>query len=164
MLLPQIMCYHAEASMLPFTFYILSKGDNAGKPAFTPWTNSFALVCTNKEHFDFYFWLCYGLFKAGKFKIYHRGSVIAFINKADVRELLREAAPFVHDHYQQYQKIMQALNHLEEKRASLTEQIIATEKLQSYLIRPVSPNKKTVLQKLLPSTCLQPANAFAKNF
>jgi hypothetical protein len=133
--LPQIRCYHPDGLQLPFTFYILSKGDNAGMPGFTPWSYSFALLCKNQEHFDFFFWLCCGLFKAGKFKIHQRGTIIPFINKSDVRDVIGQAAPFIYEHWQQYQKIMQALTKLEVRKVTLMEQLKATEKLQSYLIR-----------------------------
>lgn len=133
--LPQIRCYHSAALLQPHVFFILSKGPNAGQPSLQPWVNCFQLVCTNNNWLEFYFWLCYGLHKAGKFKIHHRGSVIPFINKGDVQDLIKEVAPAIYEHWQQYQKIMEALNKLEKKKASLKEQIITTERLQSYLIR-----------------------------
>jgi hypothetical protein len=133
--LPQIRCYNSAAILNPHVFFVLSKGPNAGQPSFKPWTNCFQVVCTNNNWFDFYFWLCYGLFKAEKFKTYHRGSVIPFINKGDLRELICDFAPAIYPHWDQYQKIIQALSKLEQKKATLAEQIIATEKLQSHLIR-----------------------------
>ena len=133
--LPQIRCYHSAGLINPHVFFILSKGSNAGQPSFKPWTNCFQVVCTNNKWFDFYFWLCYGLFKAGKFKIYQRGSVIPFTNKGDVQELFNEMAPQIYPYWDQYQKIIEALSNLEQKKATLAEQIIATEKLQSHLIR-----------------------------
>jgi len=51
-----------------------------------------------------------------------------------VQELIKEVAPAIYEHWQQYQKNTEALNNLEKKKASLKEQIMATEKLQSYLI------------------------------
>lgn len=51
-----------------------------------------------------------------------------------MQDVIREVAPAIYEHWQQYQKIMESLNKLEKKKASLQEQIIATEKLQSYLL------------------------------
>ncbi len=134
MFIPQVRCYHAAALMQPHVFFVLAKGNNAGQPSFKPWTNCFQVVCNNNNWFDFYFWLCYGLFKAGKFRQYQRGSVIPFINKGDVQELLRDLAPVIYPNWQKYQQIVEALGKLEKKKTSLAEQIIASEKLQSYLI------------------------------
>ena len=88
MMYQQIRCYHEVAAIPPFSFFILCKGCNAGKPALplggagggSPWANSFIIVCPQQQYFDFYFWLIYGLFQSGKFKVRHRGSAIPFIN------------------------------------------------------------------------------------
>lgn len=134
MMYPHIRCNHSASSLNPHVFFILSKGDNAGKPGFEPWTNSFAVICNNKQNFDFFFWLIYGLWRDGKFKTRHRGSVIPFINLQDVRDLIRELAPAIHPDWNKYQQILEALNKLEAKKASLAEQILATTNLQRHLL------------------------------
>ena len=70
----------------------------------------------------------------GKFKTRHRGSVIPFINLQDVRDLIRELAPAIHPDWNKYQQILEALNKLEAKKASLAEQILATTNLQRHLL------------------------------
>lgn len=135
MLLPQIRCYHSAASINPHVFYILSKGDNAGKPAFKPWTNCFAVICSNKQCFDFYFWLIYGLWRDGKFKTRHHGTAIQFINLNDVRDLIREVAPALEPEWSRYQQILETLSRLEQKKATLAEQIVSTTSLQRHLLR-----------------------------
>lgn len=140
--LPHIRCYHSAASINPHVFYILCKGQNAGKPGFKPWTNSFAVICNNKQNFDFYFWLVYGLWKDGKFKTRHRGTAIPFINLNDVRDLIREVAPAIHPDWNKYQQILEALSKLEKKKSSLAEQIIATSSLQRHLLSMYFTDKK----------------------
>jgi hypothetical protein len=135
MLYPHIRCNHSTASINPFVFYILSKGDNAGKPSFKPWANSFAVICSNKENFDFFFWLIYGLWRDNKFKTRHRGSVIPFINLNDVRDIIREVAPAIQPDWNKYKEILESLDKLEKRKASLAEQIISTTNLQRYLLR-----------------------------
>ena len=130
-----IHCYHEGAVVPPHSFFILSKGCNAGKPGFQPWTNSFIVVCPHEEYFNFYFWLIYGLWRDGKFKTRHRGSVIPFINLNDVRVLIREAAPAIKPGWNKYQQILETLNKLEQKKTSLAEQIIITTNLQRHLLR-----------------------------
>lgn len=134
MLPVQIRCYHENAVMQQYVFYILSKGNNAGRPAFKPWANCFIAICPNQEMFDFYFWLCYGLFQTGKFKMYHRGSVINFVNISDVQSLISEMAVNIHSHWQQYRQTVESLSKLEKRKATLVQQLISTERLQVALI------------------------------
>lgn len=135
MMLPQIRCYHSAGLLPPHNFFILCKGCNAGKPAFKPWTNSFIVVCSNQQNLDFYFWLVYGLHQSGKFKTRHRGSVIPFINLSDVRDIIRNVAPLIHPDWSRYQEILSSLDKLNKLKATLAEQIVAIDKLQSCLLQ-----------------------------
>ena len=131
MYIPQINCYQAHAAAQPFTFYILAKGNHAGKACLQPWVNCFSAHCQSQEALDYYFWLTYSLWQAGKFKPFHRGSVIPFVSIKDVRSLIGQAGPEVHPHWQQ---IIQQLNKVHTLKAHLSQQIIATEKLQRCLL------------------------------
>ena len=135
MMLPQIRCYQEGAAIPPHSFFILCKGCNAGKPGFQPWTNSFIAVCPHEEYFNFYFWLIYGLFQSGKFKVRHRGSVIPFINLNDVRDVICEVAPLIHPDWSRYQEILSSLDKINKLKATLAAQIVATDKLQRCLLQ-----------------------------
>ena len=135
MMYPQIRCYHEGAVIPAHSFFILCKGCNAGKPGLNPWTNSFIVICPHQQYVDFYFWLIYGLFQSGKFKTRHRGSVIPFINLNDVRDVIREVAPLIHPDWIRYQEILASLDKLSKLKATLAEQIIATDKLQRCLLQ-----------------------------
>lgn len=144
MMYPHIRCNHSAVSINPFVFYILCKGDNAGRPGYKPWCNCFAVICNNKENFDFYFWLVYGLWRDGKFKSRHRGSVISYISLNDLRDLIREVAPFIHPDWTKYRQILETLSKLEQKKASLAEQIISTTNLERHLLRIYFTEKKAL--------------------
>ena len=135
MMFPMIRCYHAGAPVPENSFFILSKGCNSGKPSFQPWTNSFIVVCPHKQYHDFFFWLIYGLFQAGKFKSRHRGAAIQFINLDDVRDLLREVAPVILSNWEKFQAILSSLNYLQRQKVTLAEQIISTSNLRRHLLR-----------------------------
>ena len=135
MMFPQIRCNHSNVMSQPHVFYILCKGENAGKPAFRPWPNSFAVICSNKQYFDFYFWLVYGLFKSNKFKIRLRGSAISFLNLDDIRVVIRELAPVVFPDWSKFQELIITMDKLEKLKSSLAQQVIASENLQRQLIR-----------------------------
>jgi hypothetical protein len=134
MIFPLIRCSPANVLEQPFVFFILSKGENAGKPSLNPWANSFAVICQNQQYLNFYYWLVYVLFKAGKFKIRLRGSVISFINVDDVRDLIRELAPAVFPHWSKFQDLVKTLDKIESFKSNLAHQIIASENLQLHLL------------------------------
>jgi hypothetical protein len=142
MIFPLIRYYQANALQQPFVFYILSKGDNAGKPSLplggvgggSPWTNSFAVICQNHQYLNFYYWLVYGLFKTGKFKTRHRGSVILFVNINDIRDLIRDLAPTVFPHWAKFQELIKMLEKIESFKSNLGLQIIAAENLELHLL------------------------------
>ncbi|HVT85822.1 MAG TPA: hypothetical protein VHD35_11525 [Chitinophagaceae bacterium] len=135
MMFPMIRCYHEGAAVPPYSFFILCKGCNAGKPGFQPWTNSFIVICSNQQYYDFYFWLINGLHQSGKFKIRHRGSVIPFINLEDVRDLIREVAPMIHPDWSRFQEIISYLDKLNNIKSRLAQQLVATEQLQRSLLQ-----------------------------
>ena len=134
-MLPQIRCYHSNTNEQPLMFFILSKGENAGKPGLKPWANSFSVLCNNQKSFDFYFWLMYGLYKADKFKPRLRGSVIPFVNLNDIKDVLKEVVPGIVPNWMQFQKILNAMDLLEKSKTTLGQQVVTTENLQRYLIR-----------------------------
>lgn len=143
MMFLMIRCYHAGAPVPPHSFFILSKGSNAGKPGFQPWTNSFIAVSPHAEYFKFYFWLIYGLHQSGKFKVRHRGSVIPFINLEDVRDLIREVAPAVQPDWSRFQELLSYLDKLNKLKSTLAQQLLATEQLQrSLLLKYFSEKRK----------------------
>ena len=135
MIFPQIRCYQSNVLSQPFVFYILCKGDNAGKPSLKPWPNSFVVICQNQQYFNFYFWLVYGLFKANKFKARLRGSVIPFINLDDVRTIIRGVAPEVFPDWGKFQELINTMDKIDKLKSTLAQQIIASENLQQYLLR-----------------------------
>ena len=134
MIFPQIRCYQSNVLSQSFVFYILCKGDNAGKPSLKPWPNSFVVICQNQQYFNFYFWLVYGLFKANKFKASLRGSVIPFINLDDVRTIIRGVAPEVFPDWAKFQELINTMDKIDKLKSTLAQQIIASDNLQQYLL------------------------------
>ena len=135
MIFPLIRCNYSNAFTNPNIFFVLCKGNNAGKPSLTPWPNSFVVICANKEYADFYFWLVYALFQSGKFKIQLRGSVIPFINIDDVRQLLRESAPALINDWSKLRDLIATLDKLSKLKTSLETQVKASENLQKALLK-----------------------------
>jgi len=70
------------------SFFIQSKGENAGRPLKTAIANCFAVYSAD----EFLFEKVFVLFRQGKFKYYLIGSVIPFIRKKEVETVIKEAA------------------------------------------------------------------------
>lgn len=142
MMLPKIRCWNQSRSIPSHSFFLLCKGDNAGKPGLKPWPNSFIITCSNKQYHDFFYWLSYALHQTGKFKTRHRGSAIPFINLNDVRDLFRELAPEIQPHWTRLAELIIHLDNLSKMKTSLEEQLKASEKLQIALLQKFCNNRK----------------------
>tara|TARA_R110000737_G_scaffold57476_1_gene82823 strand:- start:550 stop:942 length:393 start_codon:yes stop_codon:yes gene_type:complete len=69
------------------TFYIQSKGLNAGRPLKTPMVNSFVVKTDIKNAYE----IVYSLWKSNVFEKYIVGSVIPFIKIKDVKNIVLKA-------------------------------------------------------------------------
>ena len=119
----------------PTNFFILAKGNNAGKPSLQPWANAFTAIAATQEMRDFYYWLTYGLYKANAFKVCHRGSVIPFINIGEVKNVILPAAQAIYPQWQEYKTILKQLALLEQRKNNLAQILKSTATLQEMLIR-----------------------------
>lgn len=130
-----ITCYQPVSGCGSFTFYVLSKGANAGQPNLSPWVNSFTVRCSSREELDFYFWLCHSLWQVGRFKPLLRGSVIPFLSVEETRKFINQVGQNLYPHWESLQSVVTALNTLRTAKAHLAQSIIANEKLQQMLLR-----------------------------
>jgi hypothetical protein len=76
----------------PSAFFILSRGRNTGRPAFTPNANCFVFTCAPQD-LTAYYWLIYTLWVSRKFRDILKGTCIEFARIGDVRQLIAENAP-----------------------------------------------------------------------
>ena len=114
----------------PHTVYILNKGNNAGKPGRTAWTNSFAIHCETAEEADRIFSTCFILFTARAFEPVLCGSVIPFLRKYDLIRILRHYAhlytePERLEEQKRLLLILQGVEQLEQQRIKLKKLSIA---------------------------------------
>ncbi|MBS1564536.1 MAG: hypothetical protein JST39_09095 [Bacteroidetes bacterium] len=142
MMFPFIRSYSPGMPVPPHSFFLLSKGENSGFPRLEPWTNSFMLTCGRASDFEFYYWLCMGIWRAGRFRIRQRGSVIPCIRIADVHELLREVAPLIRRRWEEYKKLVSLLDKLEKVTYTFSEQLDAMKSTQRQLISEFLKGRK----------------------
>jgi|CXWL01.1.fsa_nt_gi hypothetical protein len=129
----QLSTYNAGRVQQPFTFYILCKGNNSGRPMAEPCPNCFTCSCDSAEEKDFYFWLCFGLWKGKLIEPLLCGSVIPFVRIGDMRkEMQRQAGQLDRSAY--VATISQLLL-IEEKTAAIKKQLQLMMQLQTGLIR-----------------------------
>jgi hypothetical protein len=88
MQLPVIKTYRPQITLSDHHFFILSKGNNAGKPLDQPCPNCFVAFCSSPDDREFFYWLSYALWQAGIFRIQLIGSVIPFIRINDLKHCL----------------------------------------------------------------------------
>ena len=74
-----------------FKFYILSRGENAGRPSFGPNPNCFVVWTNTQDDCYRIYFACKALFVGRRFYPYLTGSVIQLLRKGDVTRLLRTA-------------------------------------------------------------------------
>jgi len=96
-------------------FFILNKGNNAGKPSFEPYRNAFVVFCNNKQDLQKIYWICAILNAGNFFKPYLNGSVIPFIHINDVKKLIKECLNrYDGRHWEERFKALKRLEALEE--------------------------------------------------
>ncbi len=71
-------------------FFILNKGNNAGRPSFCAFTNSFVIFTNSTEETNQLYWICNILHCGRYFQPYLCGSVIPFIHIGEVRSILKK--------------------------------------------------------------------------
>lgn len=111
--------YTAGQQLPAHCFFILNKGLNSGKPAFTPWSNCFIAQFDSDNELDYAYWLCYGLWITRKFQTFLTGSVIPFIRKDDLKTMLDLADASIHDRRDLYMQSVELLFDAEHNREVL---------------------------------------------
>ncbi|POY34714.1 hypothetical protein C3K47_18955 [Solitalea longa] len=87
----RLKTYSQKNSKSAFEFYLLSKGNNAGKPLENPCPNCFTCICKDDQEKEQLFTLCFGLWQGGYFLPFITGSVIPFIRLDDLSTVIKTA-------------------------------------------------------------------------
>src|SRR5688572_17822219 len=91
----KLKTYNMKSIITSNEFFLLSKGYNAGKPLETPCPNCF--IITSDDHIDksSLFWICYSLWRSGKYLPLLCGSVVPFLHINDIRHEIQRAIEIV---------------------------------------------------------------------
>lgn len=89
MLQPSIRTFRPGTSREKFSFFLLSKGNHAGRPLKEPCPNCFQISCRNQIELDFWYSVCEMLFISRSYDVHIIGSVIPFIRIDVVKHLIQ---------------------------------------------------------------------------
>ncbi|MBK9284035.1 MAG: hypothetical protein IPM51_06905 [Sphingobacteriaceae bacterium] len=104
-------------------FFILSKGNNSGKPMETPCPNCFVCLCKDEEEKQRLYWLFYGLWQGMYFHPFLTGSVIPFIRLDDLKSVVKIALVKIELKPLQFDKNISMVQLLDKKAKVVQEQI-----------------------------------------
>lgn len=116
-----------------FSFFILNKGMNSGKPLTEPCTNCFTASCSNENEKEFYYWLCWGLWQAKQFEHFLTGSVIPFIRKSELLQEIRKQA--AHINHETYTATISKVQLMARQEETIKQQLQLLNQLKRAMIR-----------------------------
>jgi len=123
MLRHKIKCHRIGMTYDKPHFFILSKGNNAGKPLPEYCANCFVFIADDVNEKEFYFFLFYGLWQGGLFRPFITGSVIPFIRIDDLHSVVNEASQKVNTKPSDYEGVVKMMKDLDTYNALLLEKI-----------------------------------------
>ncbi len=115
-------------------FFILSKGNNSGKPLKTPCPNCFAIQFNNADDKEQMYWLLYCLWKSNAFYPYLRGSVIPFVTISDTKKIINHGLIISINNRDKFNKMLLAYQALDEYEAQLNEKLSTVNKAKKMLV------------------------------
>lgn len=132
----QIKTHNSNAQYLNNNhFFILSKGNNAGRPMHSPCPNCFVLIANNLSEKEYYYWLCYGLWVGGMFRPFLTGSVIAFLRLGELQKVIKTNQSKVQLRRQALMQSIEILNNLSKQQQCLIKQVQLIGQLKQALMR-----------------------------
>src|SRR3954462_15468455 len=104
-------------------FFILNKGNNAGKPLPEYCANCFVFLADDEEDKDFHFYMFLGLWELKIFRPHLIGSVVAYIRIVDLVDLAEEVINAVNTGERSFMDVQPALAQIEALKANLQKQL-----------------------------------------
>lgn len=114
-------------------FFLLSKGYNAGKPLEKPCPNCFVITPDSREDRKKLFWVCYCLWKSGKYIPLLVGSAIPVLHIKEVEKEIRLAASKAVARPQEFQKLVHQLQAFHKLETHLHLQLKLVARIKSEL-------------------------------
>ena len=122
----QLKSFRPESSICEPHFFILCKGLNSGKPLSEPCPNCFICICQSEQEKENLYWILFALWQGRRFHQVLCGSVIPFIRKKELSNLIQQGQKYAIHFPDKFRKNVQALQLLQQKEkeyAKLTQSI-----------------------------------------
>ncbi|HMO32306.1 MAG TPA: hypothetical protein PKE63_03915 [Lacibacter sp.] len=129
----QLVTHRPGQQQPPFSFFILSKGNNSGKPLDKPCPNCFVASCSNEDEREFFYWLCWGLWQAKAFEHFLTGSVIPFLRKRELQQILHKQTAGMHP--EEWRQAVVKARQLHEHETNVRKQLQLLGQLKCAFIR-----------------------------
>lgn len=104
-------------------FFILNKGLNTGMPLRHHCPNCFVFFADDKEEREFYFHIFQGLWELKLFRKHLIGSVIEYIRKDDIADVVEEAVNSVNSGNRQFTDVVDTLFQIEFAKAEIEKKL-----------------------------------------
>lgn len=133
----QIKTHKMQSTYSVAHFFILSKGNNSGKPLEKPCPNCFVCLCKDEAEKERLYWLFYGLWQGLYFHPFLTGSVIPFIRLDDLKQVAKTALSKIELQPQQFDKNVSMVQLLNEHAKVIQEQIKSIKQAKRALMYQV---------------------------
>jgi len=114
----QLKTYRKGQEYAQNHFFILSRGLNSGKPMKEPCPNCFACIATSPEDAEKLYWTLFALWQGRKFHEVLVGSVIPFIRKRELQNLIQQGLQTSEMHPEKFQKTLVSLRQLQQQESN----------------------------------------------
>jgi hypothetical protein len=86
-----LQSFNSAKKYAGFHFFVLNKGLNSGKPLDEACPNCFVIECDSEEQKESLYWICFALWQSHRFRQHLIGSVILYIRKKELINLVRDS-------------------------------------------------------------------------
>jgi len=104
-------------------FFILNKGNNAGKPAPAHWANCFVFLADDQQEHDFYYSVVQAMAELHLFRSAVIGTVVPFVRLGDVVDLIEETVNAVNTGERQWANVQNTVLQINSHQLRLQKQL-----------------------------------------
>lgn len=115
-------------------FFVLSKGNNAGRPIDKPCPNCFVVITECPQEQQLLYWLCFGLWQGGYFKPHLCGSVIPFLRLPELKSIIGDTRVKVGLRPDEYGRVVETMNKLLHVQQNISQQLQLIDQVKKSLI------------------------------
>lgn len=118
-----------------FHFFVLNKGLNSGKPLNEPCPNCFVIESESEEQKESLYWICFALWQSHRFRQHLIGSVILYIRKKELFNLVRDTFQKAEAKNELFQKSLILLKTVNEKDHNFQDLAASLKKIKREIAR-----------------------------